>query len=131
MLKFASSPSDKMTSRPRVFMNRSKLAMKLRSSAFACLFLAGFPADTALHAAPSAEGIDFFEKRIRPLLVEKCYECHTEGKKVKGGLSLDYREALQRGGDSGASIVAGDPEKSKLIEAVRYQNRDLQMPPKG
>ena len=63
--------------------------------------------------------------------MEKCYECHTEGKKTKGGLALDHREALQHGGDSGAVIVAGDPDKSKLIEAVRYKNRDLQMPPKG
>jgi len=80
---------------------------------------------------PTAAGLEFFEKRIRPVLVERCYECHSVSKKTKGGLTLDTREATLRGGDSGAVIVPGDPEKSLLIEAVRYKNRDLQMPPKG
>lgn len=84
----------------------------------------------SLVAAPQAEQAEFFEKRIRPVLVENCYECHSSGKKVKGGLSLDDREAMLRGGDSGPSLVAGDPDKSKIIEAVRYKNHDLQMPPK-
>ena len=65
------------------------------------------------------------------MLAEKCYQCHTEGKKTKGGLALDYRDALLRGGDLGVVLVPGEPEKSKLIEAVRYKNHDLQMPPKG
>ncbi len=82
-------------------------------------------------AALTPEQTEFFEKRIRPLLAEKCYECHSEAKKIKGGLALDHREALLRGGDSGQALVAGEPDKSKLIEAVRYKNRDLQMPPKG
>lgn len=81
--------------------------------------------------ALTPEQTEFFEKRVRPVLVEKCYECHAEGKKTKGGLALDTRDALLRGGDNGPSFVAGDPDKSKLIEAVRYKNRDLQMPPKG
>ncbi|MBC8115489.1 MAG: PSD1 domain-containing protein [Candidatus Saccharimonas sp.] len=80
---------------------------------------------------PTAEGLEFFEKRIRPVLVEHCYECHSAGKKAKGGLALDTRDAVLKGGDSGAVLVAGDPGKSRLIDAVRYKNRDLQMPPKG
>ena len=75
---------------------------------------------------------DFFEKRIRPVLVEHCYECHSaESKKLKGGLMLDTRAGVQRGGDSGAVLISGQAEKSRLIEAVRYHNRDLQMPPQG
>ncbi len=100
-------------------------AMLLRSTALACLLLA-----TAVMAA-TPEDIEFFEKRIRPVLAEKCYECHSEATKAKGGLTLDNREALLRGGDNGPSIVAGDPDKSRLIEAIRYKNRDMQMPPKG
>src|ERR1051326_8109296 len=71
----------------------------------------------------------WFEAKIRPLLVERCYECHGE-KKQKGGLRLDSRGAWQKGGDSGAVIVPGDPEASLLIKAVRYTDKDLQMPPK-
>jgi hypothetical protein len=59
---------------------------------------------------------EFFERRIRPLLVENCYECHsTEGKKIKGGLLLDSRAGIVKGGDTGAAIVPGSPEASLLI----------------
>jgi cytochrome c553 len=75
---------------------------------------------------------EFFEKKIRPLLVERCYECHSEtAKKVKGGLRLDNREDLLKGGDTGPSLVSGNPDKSLIIVAVRYKNQDLQMPPKS
>ena len=75
-------------------------------------------------------GLEFFEKDVRPLLVNYCYECHSKGD-VDGGLNLDSKAGVLKGGDSGAVVMAGDPDKSMLIEAVRYQNRDLQMPPKG
>ena len=78
-----------------------------------------------LAAAPSSEQIDYFEKSVRPLLAERCYECHSTEKKTKGGLSLDSRESTLKGGDTGPALVAGDPEKSLLIEAVRYKNHDL------
>jgi hypothetical protein len=85
----------------------------------------------ALHAAaPSGQQVEFFEKQIRPILAERCYECHSAGKKQKGGLSLDTRDAVLKGGDTGPALVAGNPDKSLLIEAVRYTNHDLQMPPK-
>ncbi len=83
-----------------------------------------------LAAAPTGAQLDFFEKRIRPILVERCYECHSAEKKQKGGLSLDTRDAVLKGGDTGPALTAGDPEKSLFIEAVRYKNHDLQMPPK-
>ena len=78
----------------------------------------------------SAEQIAFFEKKIRPVLTEKCYKCHSEkSEKVKGGLFLDTREGTRRGGDSGAAVVPGDLKESLLIEAVRYGTKDLAMPP--
>jgi hypothetical protein len=88
-------------------------------------------ASCALAATPpSAEQVDFFEKQIRPILANRCYECHSAEKKTKGGLALDTAESTLKGGDTGPALVAGDPEKSLMIEAVRYKNHDLQMPPK-
>src|SRR5215212_1887168 len=76
--------------------------------------------------------MEFFEKKVRPVLVESCYKCHSPtSEKVKGGLMLDTREAMLQGGDSGPSLVPGDPEKSLLIKAVRYTDEDLKMPPKN
>src|ERR1700683_5135448 len=84
-----------------------------------------------LAGAGGAEDFEFFEMRIRPLLVDNCYKCHSAGsEKVKGGLLLDTREGLLKGGDTGPAIVAGQPDKSLLIKAVRYTDKDLQMPPK-
>ena len=77
----------------------------------------------------SPEGIQFFESKIRPLLVNNCHECHGN-EKHKGNLQLNSRKTILRGGDSGAAIVPGDPAKSLLIEAVKYTNSDLEMPPK-
>jgi hypothetical protein len=80
---------------------------------------------------PSPEALEFFEKKIRPLLVDRCYSCHSaESKKIKGALRVDSREALLKGGDTGPALVPGDPEKSLLLKAVRYGDPDLKMPPK-
>jgi hypothetical protein len=77
-------------------------------------------------------GAEFFESRVRPLLAEHCYRCHSaKAEKVKAGLRVDRREDLLRGGESGPAVVAGRPEQSRLIEAVRYSNPELQMPPRG
>ncbi|MCZ6794346.1 MAG: PSD1 and planctomycete cytochrome C domain-containing protein [Planctomycetota bacterium] len=80
---------------------------------------------------------DFFEKKIRPVLVEHCYRCHAPGKRgekgkrrPKGGLRLDRRDGWMRGGESGPAIVPGDPDASLLIRALRHDDPDLQMPPK-
>jgi hypothetical protein len=85
-----------------------------------------FDARTAL----ATEGMDFFERNVRPILEQRCLECHSEAKKVKGGLRLDIREGWEKGGDAGPAIVPGDPAKSLLVEAIEYGNHDLQMPPK-
>ncbi len=85
----------------------------------------------AIAPAPTAEQVDFFEKKIRPVLADKCYKCHSEkSEKVRGGLLLDTREGIRRGGDSGAAVVPGNVGESLLIEAVRYANADTAMPPK-
>lgn len=83
-------------------------------------------------AAPlSPADLAFFEAKVRPVLVQHCYKCHSkEGDKVRGGLLLDSREALLAGGNSGAVIVPGKPDESLLIQAIRYKDEDLQMPPK-
>ena len=76
--------------------------------------------------------IIFFEKRIRPVLAERCYECHSQqAKKLKGALYLDSLDGMLKGGETGVAIVQGEPDKSRVIEAVRYGNPDLQMPPKN
>lgn len=76
-----------------------------------------------------ASADEFFESKVRPLLVERCLKCHDE-KKQKGGLRLDSRSGWQKGGESGTAIVEGKPEESLLIKAVSYVDKDLQMPPK-
>ncbi|WP_406695938.1 PSD1 and planctomycete cytochrome C domain-containing protein [Singulisphaera sp. Ch08] len=95
------------------------------------LLAIGFP-DSASAAAPEQDGNTFFEQKIRPLLVERCYECHSkDAKKIRGGLSLDLKDGWVKGGDLGPSIEPGKPDTSLLIQAVRYDDEDLKMPPKG
>jgi hypothetical protein len=104
----------------------------MRSAVLALAVLAwGCPlvlAEAPLTAADRA----FFEKKVRPLLIERCYQCHSnQAKKLRGGLHLDSRAALLAGGDSGPAVVAGKPDQSLLLQAVRYTDPLLQMPPKG
>ena len=76
------------------------------------------------------EPLDHFERRVRPLLVDKCYSCHSEESgKRKGGLWLDRRDGWQQGGDSGPAVIPGEPDTSLLIQAVRRENDELVMPP--
>jgi hypothetical protein len=83
-------------------------------------------------ASASADDLAFFEKKVRPVLVRRCQECHsTRAKKKRGGLLLDSRAAVLAGGDSGPVVVAGEPGKSLLVQAVRYEHASLAMPPKG
>ena len=72
----------------------------------------------------------FFEKNIRPVLIKSCYECHSaEAEKLKAGFALDSRDALLKGGDSGAAVVLGNPEASLLITSLSHADEDLRMPP--
>ena len=82
--------------------------------------------------ALNTDEVDFFEKKIRPVLVEHCYECHSQkAKELESGLLLDSRAGMLKGGDNGPAIVPGNPEKSNLIKAIRYGHDFSQMPPKG
>jgi hypothetical protein len=103
----------------------------VRGLAIAAVFGFGTAAPAADPPAPSVEGIEFFEKKVRPLLVKHCYSCHSEeAQKVRGDLRLDNREGVLKGGSSGSAVVPGDPAKSLLIVAVRHTDDDLKMPPK-
>src|SRR5437867_2349297 len=84
-----------------------------------CSTAAARAAETPV-APPSPEGAAFFEKKVRPLLVKHCYECHSSGaEKVRGKLWLDTRAGVLEGGSSGPAVVPSDPGKSLLIQAVR------------
>jgi cytochrome c553 len=90
-------------------------------------------ASSALASAgekPSAEGMSFFETKIRPVLVKHCYGCHSSNAKEVGGkLLLDSHAATRRGGESGPALVEGSPDESLLIQAIQYDG--LQMPPEA
>ncbi len=73
---------------------------------------------------------EFFETKVRPVLATHCVSCHGPTKQ-KAGLRLDTAEGLKKGGESGPVVIAGSPEKSRLVDAVKYHDADLQMPPKG
>ena len=115
---------------------RGLLELLQRSPRWLRVFVVGW-ALCAAGWAGATEQLDqeraaFFEKRIRPVLVERCYECHSaESKKLKGGLRLDSKAGMLKGGDTKAAIVPGDAKRSLLIEAIGYSNPDLKMPPKG
>src|SRR5262245_45417069 len=71
----------------------------------------------------NSTGAEFFERKVRPVFVQHCYACHSaQTKKHKGGLELDSKAALLKGGDTGPVVVPGLPERSRLIEAVRYKD---------
>ena len=95
---------------------------------FPLIFLTAWPLAGAEFAAAD---LDFFEKKIRPVLADNCYKCHSaKSEKVKGELLLDTKAGARRGGESGPAVVPRDLKKSLLIEAVRWTDEDLQMPPK-
>ncbi|CAA9549997.1 MAG: hypothetical protein AVDCRST_MAG88-696, partial [uncultured Thermomicrobiales bacterium] len=102
----------------------------------ACFLAAGLAPAGAARAQdakePTAEQVEFFEKKIRPVLIEKCYSCHShQAKKLKGEYYLDARESMIKGGESGnAAIVPGDAEKSPFIAMIRRTDEDEAMPPK-
>jgi mono/diheme cytochrome c family protein len=103
---------------------------------FTAIALAG-AALFGVSAAASAQQLtaaqtQFFENKIRPIFANHCYKCHNAAEgQSKGGLTLDTKDGLLSGGNSGPGLIAGNPDKSLIIEAVRYQNTELQMPPKG
>jgi len=117
----------------------TELNFRSRSAALVsgcwCLFgfwILVFGVSAAAADAPklTAAQTEFFESKVRPVLVENCYKCHSAGaEKIKGGLTLDTRDGWLKGGDSGPAIVPGKPADSLLVKAIRYADKDLQMPP--
>jgi hypothetical protein len=100
--------------------------------------LAALAALAVLPFAASADdpkAVEFFEAKIRPVLVEHCLKCHGEEaakeKKLKGGLRLDSKARWQKGGDTGPAIIPGKPTEGTLLASIRYDDPDLQMPPKS
>ena len=84
----------------------------------------------SLAAEPTKEQLAFFEDKVRPILANNCYSCHSiEQGKNKGGLTLDTVDATRKGGDTGAGVVPGDLEKSLVYQAITYKDKDLEMPP--
>src|SRR3954454_6805972 len=97
---------------------------------FTLLMFATAGAALAGDAAPTREQIEFFESKVRPVLAEHCYSCHSvEAKKNKGGLRMDSRAALLKGGDTGPALVPGEPDKSLIIRAITHVDDHLKMPP--
>jgi cytochrome c553 len=109
----------------RIFTNRTRTTVALG----ALLFLRAL--STALQADDPSGQIDeaFFEKKIRPVLIERCHGCHSATGKQQGNLRLDHPQGWLDGGDSGPAIVPGKPEESLLLKAVRYDADSYQMPP--
>jgi hypothetical protein len=99
---------------------------------WSCILLALFACKPAVAAdpvpKPTSEQIEFFEKKVRPLLADNCYSCHG-AKKQNGGLRLDTAAGLKAGADSGKVVIAGNPATSKMIQAVKREG-DFPMPPK-
>jgi hypothetical protein len=95
-------------------------------------FIAAVPgiASAQVTERDDAAKIEFFEKKVRPLLVDNCYSCHSADTNSKGGLRVDDRNGLLNGGNGGAAIVPGKPEDSLLIQAILYTDDNLKMPPK-
>jgi hypothetical protein len=107
-----------------------RLVRPLCAFAFCCAY--GITVSSAAHAAETApesaspehasrDKLEFFEKKIRPVLVEKCYSCHSAKSKIlRGGLYLDTRAGILNGGDSGPAVELGNPADSLLIQALKY-----------
>jgi hypothetical protein len=86
---------------------------------------------SAEEKGPSKEDLTFFDEKVKPILINQCYDCHSaKAKKVKGKLKLDTKEDFEKGGENGKIVDGTDPEKSMMIKAVRWMDEDIKMPPK-
>jgi len=94
-------------------------------------FALALVASAALYAAGSPEQIEFFEKKVRPVLVNKCYACHSAETKPAGGLRVDDRNGLLRGGESGPAVVPGNPAQGTLLKRIQHQDPKRRMPKEG
>lgn len=88
-------------------------------------------ADTPVSGASASDRAEFFESRIRPVLIDHCYDCHNSADGAQGGLAVDHRAAFVQGGDGGSVIVPGDASASRLIAILRHEIEGLEMPQAG
>ncbi|MBI1371649.1 MAG: DUF1549 domain-containing protein [Phycisphaera sp.] len=111
--------------------------MRSRISDVTCAAVAAVLCATVAHAAdapakPDPAGVAFFESKVRPILAQRCYKCHSaKAERLRGNLYLDTRAGWVKGGDNGQVILPGDVEGSMLVKAIRYTDPDMEMPPKG
>ena len=82
-------------------------------------------------AAQKSEQVEFFESKIRPVLVEHCYECHNSIDNAEANLAVDFRDGLKKGGDSGPAIDTTKPDKSLLLKVIRHEVEGVEMPDGG
>ena len=116
-----------LLNRPVANRVRADPAMKHLRFSILVVLTGSVPADES----PSADDVLFFETKIRPVLVQSCYQCHSEkavaAKQLQGKLLLDSRDAIRKGGESGPAVVPGNPESSLLISAIKHDS--FEMPP--
>lgn len=106
--------------------------MKFRAISVLIIYAAGIWWPQLAAQEPTAEQLRFFEQKVRPLLIAKCYECHSaNAEKLGGGLQLDHRHGTLTGGDNGPAVLPGKPAESLLVKAVHYQEAGFEMPPSG
>lgn len=104
--------------------------LSLLSALLLTLFSGPELADAANNKTIPAEQVEFFEKEVRPVLVKRCYSCHG-AKKQEASLRLDSHAWMMKGSDTGAAVVPGDPQQSRIIQVIQYHDDDSQMPPAG
>src|SRR5262249_39123044 len=124
----------KTTAYPPVPLSQADQRWTILMNFSAVLYLTTLSASLPAAAGPDAKGIEFFEKKIRPVLVRHCYDCHSteaqKNKRLRAGLLLDSREGLLEGGNTGPAIVPGKPDRGMLLRVLRYDG-EIRMPPKG
>src|SRR5262245_56250182 len=112
-------------------VRRIGLAKTVRSMKYACMLWCGLVGAWATQvqepAKPPPAALQFFEIKIRPVLAENCFQGHGE-KKQRGSLRLDSLATILEGGDQGPAIVPGHPEKSLLVKAIGYEDKEFKMP---
>lgn len=114
----------------RAWQRTSLQGLRLILPAALLLVTTGLSSEGLLAANPSEQGLAYFESDVRPILVHYCYNCHSrQANKQQGGLQLDGLAGMLAGGDRGAALIPGDVDNSLIVQAIRYADPDLQMPP--